>query len=182
MSVVVIYESMYGNTRRIAEAIASGAARLHSPAFAVHVRDVTTHLVDSASLLVIGGPTHVHSMSSPKSRAAAAERAGKPGSDLVLEAGAEGTGLREWFDSVGSLTRPVAAFDTRLAWPAWLAGRASKRIVRALRRHGAQPVSPPESFFVGKDDRLVEGELDRAARWGEELAATLGRSRVGADG
>lgn len=180
MSVVVIYESMYGNTRRVAEAIATGAARLHTPAAVVHVRDATMDVVGGASLLVVGGPTHVHSMSSPRTRAAAAEQAAKPDSGVTLEDGADRAGLREWFASVGTLNLPVAAFDTRLAWPAWLAGRASKRIDRMLRRRGAQPVRPPASFFVGKDDRVLAGEIDRAARWGEELVAALAEPGVGA--
>ncbi len=179
MTVVVIYESMYGNTREIAEAIARGASQ-HVPAVAVNVHDATADLVGSASLLVVGGPTHVHSMSSPKTRAAAAERASKPESGVILETGADGAGLREWFDSLSSIDVPAAAFDTRLAWPAWLAGRASKRIARLLRRRGARLIRPPQSFLMGKDDRLIAGQVDGAVRWGEELAKTLaGQPRVG---
>src|SRR5258706_498153 len=57
MKAVVIYESMYGNTHRIASAIAAGFRR-HGEAVVVPVRDADAALVASADLAVVGGPTH----------------------------------------------------------------------------------------------------------------------------
>ena len=57
MHAVVAYESMYGNTRRVAEAIAAG---LHStcPVTLVPVNQLERESLDTADLIVIGGPTH----------------------------------------------------------------------------------------------------------------------------
>src|SRR5262249_1708788 len=71
MRAVVVYESMFGNTRTVAEAIAAGLSSSSVPTTVVSVfskEDVDLHGVD---LLVVGAPTHVHGMPSTRSRAAA---------------------------------------------------------------------------------------------------------------
>jgi hypothetical protein len=168
MRVVVVYESMFGNTRQIGQAIAEGVGGAHETV-AVPVRDTTPELIDGAGLVVVGGPTHVHGMSRPSTRKAAADMAGKPENAVTLEPGAEGVGLREWFASLGAVAASAAAFDTRAKAPSIFTGRASKRINRLLRRHGARPVAAPQSFFITKDNTIAPGELDRARRWGEQL-------------
>jgi menaquinone-dependent protoporphyrinogen IX oxidase len=168
MRVVVVYESMFGNTRQIGQAIADGVGTLHE-AVVVPVRDATGEMISGADLVVVGGPTHMHGMSRPASRKSAGEIARKPASGVALEPGAEGRGLREWFDHLGTIEGYAAAFDTRVYGLSILTGRASKRIHRLLRRHGARQVSPPESFFVMKNNALAPGEIDRARRWGENL-------------
>jgi hypothetical protein len=165
---VVIYESMYGNTRTIAKAIADGL-RSAGDVELVHVSRAHDALNANPDVVVVGGPTHAHSMTRPSTRKAAATEAEKPGSDLRLEPEADGSGVRELLESVGTLDAHAAAFDTRVEWPAWLSGRASKGIGRALRQAGASLLVKPESFLVTKDTRLVPGEIDRARRWGESL-------------
>jgi hypothetical protein len=168
MRVVVVYESMFGCTRQIGQAIADGVGVPHE-ALAVPVRDATPEVIDGAGLVVVGGPTHVHGMSRPSTRKAAADMAGKPESAVTLEPGAEGPGLREWFTSLGAVAACAAAFDTRGRAPSIFTGRASKRIHRLLRRHGARTVAAPQSFFVTKDNTIAPEELDRARGWGEQL-------------
>jgi flavorubredoxin len=91
MKAVVIYESMYGNTHRIASAIAAGIRR-HDEAVVVPVGEANAELVKSADLVVVGGPTHAHSMSRAGTRKGAAADAAKPGSELVLDTDADGLG------------------------------------------------------------------------------------------
>jgi hypothetical protein len=170
MRVVVIYESMYGNTRAVAEAIGEGLRSGHDVAV-MPVGRAGPEVIADAQLLVVGGPTHVHGMTRPRSREAAAEAARKPGSTVVLENGADGPGVREWLASLGHLDVLAAAFDTRLNGPAAFTGRASKGISRELGRHGVRLVAGPESFLVTKDNALQPGEESRARRWGEQLAA-----------
>jgi menaquinone-dependent protoporphyrinogen IX oxidase len=180
MRVVVVYESMFGNTRQIGQAIADGVGSLHE-AVAVPVRDATPDVISGADLVVVGGPTHVHGMSRPATRKSAGEIARKPQSGVALDPGAEGPGLREWFADLGAIKGCAAAFDTRFYGLPILTGRASKRIHRLLRRHGARQVSPPQSFFVMKNNALAPGEIDRARRWGENLvhlAATSAGARA----
>jgi len=125
-----------------------------------------------ASLVVVGGPTHVHGMSRASTRKAAVKATHEPVSPLQVEADAPGPGLREWFGSLGRYPVKAAAFDTRMHGPAALTGRASKGVVRLLRAHGFDVVAEPESFLVTKD-RLEPQESTRAREWGAGLAATI---------
>jgi hypothetical protein len=80
-----------------------------------------------ADLLVVGGPTHFHGMSRPRTRKWAAATARKPSNDLVLDRDADGPGVRDWLASLGHGHTKVAAFDTRVNGPAVLKGRASRQ-------------------------------------------------------
>ncbi len=182
MKIVIIYESMYGNTRVIAEAVARGAG-LESEAVAVPVAEAYPELLDGAGLVVVGGPTHIHGMSRASTRKGAVAAARKPGSGLTTAPGAEGPGLRDWFTGLGQVDTAAAAFDTRLEGLAMFTGRASKGIAGRLRRHGFTMAAKPQSFLVAKDNRLRVGEEDRARDWGRRLAsqaamkvATAGRT------
>jgi flavorubredoxin len=92
MTAVVVYESIYGNTRAIAEAIAEGLAPLGE----VEVRAVhEAGSVDVAEVLVVGGPTHMHGLTSSISRRAAVKAGEEDG--VAIERGAgEERGLRQW--------------------------------------------------------------------------------------
>ncbi len=172
MRAVVIYESMYGNTHVIADAIGRGLEQGFEVTV-VPVAEATPELLDEAGLVVAGGPTHVHGMSGARSRQAAVEAAHKDGSGLTLEPHAQGPGLRDWFGTVGRIHGCSAAFDTRMDGPAMLTGHASKAIAKLLDRHGLTEIAPAQSFLVTKDNHLRPGEEDRAEQWGRELAAKL---------
>jgi hypothetical protein len=171
MSALVVYESMYGNTRSVAEAVAEGMRETHAVAV-MSVADVTMADLVGAALVVVGGPTHIHGMSSPRSRRAAVDGAAKAGA--TLEPGAAGDGVRELLARTERMNgRPAAAFDTRM--PGWslLTGRASRGIVRLLRRAGFRLVAPPASFVVDRNNALLPGELERARAWGREVGAKV---------
>jgi hypothetical protein len=170
MSAVVIYESMYGNTHLIADAIGAG---IGDDTRVVPVDDATPELVREADLIVVGGPTHVHGMSRASTRKAAVEAAQKPDSDLEVDPDAEGPGLREWFADLGELAGAAAAFDTRIDAPPAFTGRASKGIAKQLRTHGARLVVDPESFLVTKESHLEPHEEERARAWGATLRAAM---------
>ena len=99
MKAVVVYESMYGNTHLVADAIGQGLSALYD-VDVVPIDRVDPRLLDGADLIVVGGPTHAHGMSRSSTREAAVEQARKPDSDLTLDSDAEGPGLRDWFDSL----------------------------------------------------------------------------------
>jgi len=181
MRTVIVYESMFGNTRVIADAIARGLGP-ENEAVVVPVGEAHPELLDGAGLVVVGGPTHVHGMSRASTRKGAAQMARKPGSQLTLDPGAEGPGLREWLVGLGQVNAPAAAFDTRLEGLAALTGRASKGIARLLRQHGFTVAAKPESFLVAKDDQLGAGEEDRASDWGRQLASKIATMKAGAAG
>ncbi len=172
MRAVVVYESMYGNTRAIADAIGHGLAPL-GQVTVVPVGHAGARLLDGVDLVVAGGPTHVHGMTRPGTRQAAVTAGNEPGSGLEVEPGGDGPGLREWLHAVDGGGARAAAFDTRVDASAALTGRASKGIAKQLGSHGFSVVAGPESFLVTKDNRLLPGEEARAREWGARLAEAL---------
>jgi hypothetical protein len=110
-------------------------------------------------------------MSRASTRKAAAEAAAKPESGLHLDTSADGPGVRDWLDAMGTLDVPAAAFDTRMKGPRALTGRASKRIAKLLHLSGCPLVVPAESFLVDKQSVLLPGETGRAEQWGQGLGA-----------
>lgn len=179
MKVAVVYESLFGNTRLVAEAIADGI-RTADPAADVGVtRTDATKLsdVEDACLLVVGGPTHMMRMSSPRSRQQGLQAARKTRDQQSREpeSGAAGLGLREWLRALppARLGALAAAFDTRVE--SRLAGSASRPASRQLKRRGFGLAGQPEGFIVtGSQGPLRQGELDRARTWGAALARHAG--------
>ena len=171
---------MYGNTHLVADAVADGLRSVDGvDAEVVAVAQASADVLTGADMVVVGGPTHVHGMSRPSTRHAAAEDAQKADRDLELEPDAEGEGLREWFDSVGPLPPLTAAFDTRLDAPVVITGRASKGIAKRLRRHGSEVLDEPRSFLVTKDNHLEEHEVEEARSWGRRLGVAATGGHVG---
>jgi Flavodoxin len=182
MRAVVVYESMYGNTHLIADAVGAGLAPVFEVSI-VPVAQASPAVIAGADLVVVGGPTHAHGMSRAATRRTAVQAAAKPASPLTVEPGAAGPGLREWFGSLGHCPVAAAAFGTRLNGPASLTGRAARGIARLLRAHGFDLVAEPESFLVTKQDRLRPEEAARARDWAGGLAARLAaRPAVGRPG
>jgi hypothetical protein len=178
MHILVVYESSYGNTHLIADAIGEGLGA-HEVVI-VPVGKATREDVQYADLVVVGGPTHAHGMSRQQTRQAAVDAAHAPGSQLALDPDAEGEGLREWFATLGSVGVKAAAFDTRVAAPALITGRASHGISRQFRRHGFHEIAESMSFIVTKENHLADGQRDAARQWGELLANTLTTVGAGA--
>jgi flavodoxin len=161
---VVIYASRYGNTRKIAEAIAAGL-RSRGTAQVMSADDAPTTPPAGTDLVVIGGPTEQHGLT-----------------EAVVR----------FFDRMepGALGGMAAvAFDTRLRWPRWLSGSAGAGITQRLRRAGARVIAPEESFFIkgtasapGQNPELASGELERAAAWGASLASDAEAKALAAPG
>ena len=167
MRAVVVYESMYGNTHLVADAIGAGLEAAFDVTV-VPVAQAAPAVLAGADLMVVGGPTHVHGMSRASTRKAAVQAADKPGSGLKAEPDAQGPGLREWFSSLGRFPVKAAAFDTRMDGPAAFTGQASKRVARLLRAHGSDVTIQTESFLVTKQNQLVAGEVRPGARVGTQ--------------
>jgi hypothetical protein len=178
MRVSVVYESLFGNTRLVAEAVADGI-RTADPAADVSVtRTDATKLsdIEDACLLVVGGPTHMMRMSSPRSRQQGLQAACKANDQYSSEPepGA-GSGLREWLQALppARLGAMAAAFDTRLE--SRLAGGAAHSASRRLRRRGFGLAGKREGFVVtGSQGPLRHDELDRAREWGATLTRHAG--------
>ena len=160
MRACVVFESLFGNTQAVANAVAEGLASV----MAVDVVEagVAPTTWDATTLLVVGGPTHAFGMSRPSTRQDARQRAG---GHVV----SQGNGVREWLAELHPEGRgtPAAAFDTRIDKPR-VPGSAGRGAERRLRRLGFTVLVPAESFFVTDvAGPLLDGELARARRWGE---------------
>ena len=142
MRALVVYESMYGNTRAVAGDIADGL-RADYEVTVVPVAEATAELVAGADLLVAGAPTHMHGLSSASSRRMAAQAAAKDGSELRLDPDAGGPGMRDWLKDLGRGDGLAAAFDTRINGVPAFTGRASRPIAKLLKRHGYRLVAAP---------------------------------------
>lgn len=164
MKALVVYESMFGNTGRIARSVGDGLATVME----TEVRDVRRGepLPDNADLIVLGAPTHAFSLSRPSTRADAM-RQGAPSQDPTV-------GLREWIAEQTLAGRTIAVFDSRAAKARHLPGSAARSAVRLLRRRGVSQPLGVASFYVGDvAGPLLPGELDRAAAWGRLLAGRM---------
>jgi hypothetical protein len=175
MSAIVVYESIYGNTRAVAEAVAEGLGG----AALLSVKDATGGL-EPTEILVVGGPTHMHGLASTRSREMAVQAAHEDGDAHVKTGAADGPGLRAWLRQLSRGDGAYAAsFDTRLDKPPALTGAAARRIARRLRHRGFQ-ILGSESFLVEEaEGPLAHGELERARAWGIRLADEI-RAREGA--
>ncbi len=146
MKVLVVYDSIHGNTETIARAIAGAFGE---DATLRKASEGTSGQLTGMDLLIIGAPTH----------------GGRPTPDMLQFLGKLDP------DTVRGMK--AAAFDTRLSTK-WVGifGYAAGRIGNALKRMGAELVANPEPFFVtASEGPLKEGEETRAAEWAKALAS-----------
>lgn len=185
MKSLVVYESMYGNTHRIAD-IVGAVLSAAGPTDVLSTPAARPELVNEADLVVVGGPTHVHNMSSRRTRAQAAEMAAADAEALgvappPMDPSWDGPGLREWFRDLPVAPEPIAAaagqfgaaFDTRINAHALLTGRASKAIARRMSRHGFVLVTEPQSFLVDKTHGLLAQEAEHARHWAQSILTII---------
>ncbi|MGZ4113596.1 MAG: flavodoxin family protein [Actinomycetota bacterium] len=166
MKALVVYESLYGNTAHVGEAIADSLTAKGVEVELGPISKIDPGHTEGFDLLVVGGPTHAHGMSSQSTR----EKALKD-SENTCEAPTASAGLREWMDRLPSGDgRMAAAFDTRLNAAAFLTGSAARTIARRLRAHGYTLLTGVESFLVSRENVLIEGEIAHATVWGAHIA------------
>lgn len=162
LRVLVVFESMFGNTEGIAHAV---ARRLEERGCTVSTREVNdpvtpTGTVD-ADLVVVGAPTHAFSLSRPATRADAVRQ----GADTRRSA----TGLREWLMAAAPPADrhvPLVAFDTRVEKVRRLPMAAGPRALRLAQHRGfAVPVRPAAFLVSDTAGPLLDGEATRAQNW-----------------
>lgn len=152
MNALVLYESRYGNTEDVAEAIAL-VLQESLPTRLTEVDEIEdiAEVLRGVDLLVVGGPTHRHGISA-----------------LLHEALAH-------LDEHALAGVKVSVFDTRLHGPRFVTGSAATRLAKLLRRHGAWVVVPPASFLVQAAEGPLDGcEVDHARDWAREVLHAVG--------
>lgn len=152
MRALVIYDSVYGNTERIAQAIGSVLGERAEVHLARVGQDGPAHW-NEFELVVMGGPIHRVSLS-------AAMKA------LVKE-----------IPKRALRGASVAVFETCYRNPGWQRGAAARKMGRKARKFGGRLVVPAESFFVvGREGPLEEGEEKRAKQWARAILDGMGTS------
>jgi flavodoxin len=148
MNALVVYDSVYGNTEKIAQLVAA-VLETYGPTRIQPVSEVSS-IPPGTDLLVVGGPTHGHTVNK---------------------------GITAFLDRVDPATVSgvaVTAFDTRVDWPVLLSGSAARGISKHLRRKGGTLIVEPGSFLVdGREGPLKDGELERAASWAKQIVHAL---------
>ena len=144
MKALIVYDSMHGNTEKIAEAIGGAMA---GEARVVRVSEVNSAELKAIDLLIVGSPT---------------------------QGGRATPAIRDFLNKISGPAMKgvnVAAFDTRVSTKVVaIFGYAAGRIAGSLKRKGGTLVAPPQGFFVkGTEGPLKDGELERAAGWAKEI-------------
>ena len=142
MNTLVVYDSQYGNTKRIAQAIAD-TLRAFGQAQAVRVDPDRSFKFQGVDLLIVGCPT----------------QGLRPTPAMQSFLGTVS------YQSLSGLA--VACFDTRFRGRLWKSS-AAPRMAGQLHTMRVEPLVPPESFFVKamkKEGPLLAGEVERAASW-----------------
>ena len=149
MRALIIFDSLHGNTARVAQAIGDA---LTGEVSVRHVDGVSAAEVEAVDLLIVGSPTH---------------------GGWFTEA------IKGWLDQLPATAlqgTQVAAFDTRTP-PTRLSrlfGFAAPRIAKSLEKKDVTLLMPPAGFIVkGIKDPLGEAELERAAGWAKDMAASI---------
>ncbi|MEZ4241080.1 MAG: flavodoxin domain-containing protein [Myxococcota bacterium] len=167
MRCLVVYESIFGNTRQVAHAVAAGL-RTAATVDVAEVSDAPTDL-RHVDLLVVGGPIHAWSLSRPTTRRDARRQAEAHG----VAPASPGDGLREWLARITVPPAAAATFDTASPVPRPLPqGSAAAPAARRLAALETPLVAPPEHFRVcGTEGPLLAGEAERATAWAAALLA-----------
>jgi flavodoxin len=154
MTALVVYDTKYGNTAKIAQTV---AAALANGATSNSIAEVSASSLSGLDLLIVGSPTH----------------GGQPTPEM-----------RAWLETIPARKLAgvqVAAFDTRLSPQSQnfalrmlmgVIGFAAPRIHKKLQAKGGNAIAAEEGFIVeGAEGPLARGELDRAANWAKGLTA-----------
>jgi len=164
MKALVVYESLFGNTEQVAQAIAKGLSQ-HGDVRLVEVTEAPPEVTEPVDLIVLGGPTHAFSMTRESTRQDAFKQGASQGSTAV--------GVREWLEKQHRGRHPelVATFDTKVDKVRHLPGSAARGAANAAHKLGYKSADKPMSFYVqGVSGPLLDGELGRAQAWGERLS------------
>lgn len=158
MKTLLIYDSAFGNTKKIADAIKEG---LEGEVINLQAEEMNISHLKDCDLLIVGSPT----------------QGGRPTEAVsnmlnkIPKGKLEGMG--------------VAAFDTRFSEKKQnfgfrilmkVIGFAAEKIASVLVNKGGKLIEDPQGFIVEKKEGpLRSAEFERARLWGSELQMRLGK-------
>ncbi len=147
MKALIVYDSVHGNTERIAQVIGKVIAQ-EIEVVVIRANEVNTEQLKDTELVIIGSPTH---------------------GGWFTEA------VKEFLNNTMKLVKQdirIAVFDTRTP-PVLMSkvfGFAANKMRKTLKKQGREIVVEPEGFLVeGIKGPLLEGEEERAEKWGKSI-------------
>jgi flavodoxin len=141
MNILIIFDSNYGNTQKVAEAIVKGCG---DNSQAINVKDFDEKLLSGVKLLVVGSPIN----------------GWRPTGHI--------SNMIENLSNEALKNIHITSFDTRL--DVFLHGDAKDKIIKSLTLKGGTVTDHSEAFVVqGREGPLKSGELERAEKWGAFL-------------
>jgi flavodoxin len=156
MNALVVYDSAFGNTEKIAHAIRRGL-KISTNVVVRHVEQIKSSDLEGLNLLILGSPTQRFSPT-------------KKVNDFLKSIPAGGLrGVK------------VAAFDTRFTQEkigeirildifVSIFGYAAQPIANAMKKKGGELLVEPEGFYVADTEGpLLEDEIARAEKWAQTL-------------
>ncbi|MCX6087773.1 MAG: flavodoxin family protein [Caldiserica bacterium] len=146
MKTLIVYDSIFGNTEQIAQAIGNALGSQQNVEI-LRVSNVKPEQLMELELLIVGSPTY----------------GGRPT-----------PAIQGFLNKVSEPTIRginVLAFDTRLLTRlVRIFGYAADKIADSLKKNGGALIASPEGFFVkGKEGPLKEREIERAASWAKMI-------------
>ena len=154
MTALVVYDSFFGNTEKIAKAMSDALAGSKL----VRAGDVRPSDVQPVDLLIVGSPTRGFRAS--------------PNTNAFIQS----------IPADGLHGKKVAVFDTRMPekdvgrgvrFIMKMGGYAASKMADALKKKGGELVTTPEGFFVvDREGPLKDGELERAAKWAQTVSGS----------
>ncbi len=155
MKALILFDSVFGHTNAIAEAIGRGLGNADSLEL-INFKHASEEKILSAQLLIVGSPTRGF-MPTPE--------------------------IHQFLKNLPANSlkgKYIAAFDTRillstikskpLRMMVDLGGYAAKPLRKVLIKKGSVALLEPQGFYVvDEKGPLAEGELENAQKWGEEI-------------
>ncbi len=158
MRALVVYDSVYGNTEKIAKAIGNA---IPCETKVLHAGEADFSTLGKFGILIVGSPTHAG-----RPTKAIKSFLGKIPTNALKDTDAASFDTRASKEGQGAFIRTIINFF----------GYAAPRIAKALQEKGANSIVAPEGFMVkGKEGPLEEGELEHAASWAKAIAKSKKR-------
>ena len=144
---IVIYDSKFGNTEKIAKALSEGMKKEGLEADCMRIDNVNLNKLGEYEILAIGAPTHAFGIS-------------KPMKEFLKK-----------LESVNLQNKKAFAFDTKMK--SRFAGSAAKGIEKQLKKLQMTIIRPYASAIVkGTEGPLEEGAEEKFTQIGSEIAKT----------
>lgn len=149
MKALIVYDSLYGNTERIANAIGEKLSSYHDTK-TIKVIKANPNDIDGIDILIIGSPTHGGRFTDPI----------KTFIGLLPE---------KELQAIKTLTFDTSFPTTNMGFfinhIVKIFGNAAPRLSKELKKKGANVIDSKTFYVLGKEGPLQEGETERAKEW-----------------